>query len=93
MPKCSLASGHVASCGAFLHTYAVFYKAGHRALICSGLDVWLVEHGVRRLIISGIRSEQCCERTGQHASDSGYEVDYVIDAALTFTMIDRHGKQ
>jgi nicotinamidase-related amidase len=71
---------------------AVFYKRSHSAIIGSGLDVWLVQHGVRRVIISGIRTEQCCETTARHTSDLGYQVDYVTDATLTFPMIDRHGR-
>jgi nicotinamidase-related amidase len=72
---------------------AVFHKCRHSALIGSGLDVWLVQHGIRRLIVSGIRTEQCCETTTRHASDSGYQVDYVTDATLTFPMTDRLGRQ
>ena len=71
---------------------AVFYKRSHSALIGSGLDVWLVQHGIRRVIVTGIRTEQCCETTTRHASDSGYEVDYVTGATLTFPMTDRHGR-
>jgi nicotinamidase-related amidase len=71
---------------------AVFYKRSHSALIGSGLDVWLVQHGIRRVIVTGIRTEQCCETTTRHASDSGYEVDYVTEATLTFPMTDRHGR-
>ena len=71
---------------------AVFHKRSHSALIGSGLDVWLVQHGIRRLIVSGIRTEQCCETTTRHASDSGYQVDYVTEATLTFPMIDRKGR-
>ena len=55
--------------------------------------MWLTERGIRRLIISGIRTEQCCETTTRHASDSGYAVDYVGEATLTFAMTDRHGRQ
>jgi nicotinamidase-related amidase len=54
--------------------------------------VWLVEHGIRRLIVSGIRTEQCCETTTRHASDLGYEVDYVGEATLTFPMADAAGR-
>ena len=72
---------------------AVFQKHSHSALIGSGLDVWLTQHGVRRVIVCGIRSEQCCETTTRHASDLGYQVDYVTDATLTFPMTDRHGKE
>jgi len=72
---------------------AIFQKRSHSALVGSGLDVWLTQHGIRRVIVSGIRTEQCCETTTRHASDLGYQVDYVTDATLTFPMTDRHGKQ
>jgi nicotinamidase-related amidase len=70
----------------------VFQKRRHSALVGSGLGVWLVEYGIRRLIVSGVRTEQCCETTTRHASDSGYEVDYVSEATLTFPMTGRDGR-
>jgi nicotinamidase-related amidase len=65
---------------------ATFHKSRHSALVGTGLDVWLVRQGIRRVIVSGIRTEQCCETTTRHASDLGFEVDYVTDATLTFDM-------
>lgn len=65
---------------------ASFEKHRHSALVGTGLDVWLVEHGIRRLIVAGIRTEQCCETTTRHASDLGYAVDFVGAATLTFDM-------
>lgn len=65
---------------------AEFVKSRHSALVGTGLDVWLIRHGVRRLIVSGIRTEQCCETTARHASDLGWEIDFVCDATLTFDM-------
>ena len=89
----SLASGHVKTLAELsIAPDAVFYKHSHSALVGSGLDVWLVQHGIRRLIVSGIRTEQCCETTTRHASDIGYNVDYVTEATLTFAMTDRHGR-
>jgi nicotinamidase-related amidase len=72
---------------------AQFRKRRHSALVGSGLDVWLTRNGIRRLIISGIRTEQCCETTTRHASDLGYTVDYVAEATLTFPMTDRGGHE
>ncbi len=90
----SLASGYVVPLeGITFQPDAVFYKRSHSALIGSGLDVWLVRNRIRRLLVSGIRTEQCCETTARHASDSGYSVDYVMDATLTFAMTDRHGQR
>src|SRR5260370_17205678 len=89
----SLASGHVKTfAGIAIQPDAIFHKRSHSALIGSGLDVWLVQRGIRRLIVSRIRTEQCCETTTRHASDSGYEVDYVTEATLTFAMTERQGK-
>ena len=62
------------------------HKTRHSALVGSGLDVWLTQQGIRRLVISGIRTEQCCETTTRHASDLGWDVIYVPAATLTFTM-------
>ncbi|HEX8816070.1 MAG TPA: isochorismatase family protein [Terriglobales bacterium] len=89
----SQGSGHVTTlAGLTLSPDAVFRKRSHSALVGSGLEVWLVQHGIRRVIVSGIRSEQCCETTTRHASDIGFKVDYVTEATLTFPMTDRHGR-
>jgi nicotinamidase-related amidase len=89
----SVASGHVKTIeGLAITPDAVFHKRSHSALVGSGLDVWLVQHGIRRVIISGIRTEQCCETTARHSSDMGYEVNYVTEATLTFPMTDRRGR-
>lgn len=90
----SLGSGHVVPLRDLSFTPdAIFQKRSHSALVGSGLDVWLTQHGIRRVIVCGIRTEQCCETTTRHASDLGYQVDYVTDATLTFPMVDRHGRE
>jgi len=89
----SLALGHVKTLAELsIAPDAVFHKHSHSALVGSGLDVWLVQNGIQRLIVSGIRTEQCCETTTRHASDIGYDVDYVTEATLTFAMTDRRGR-
>jgi nicotinamidase-related amidase len=90
----SLAGGHVRTLAPLsIAADAVFHKHRHSALVGSGLPVWLAERGIRRLIVSGIRTEQCCETTARHASDSGYAVDFVSDATLTFAMTGRDGRR
>ncbi|MBP9905665.1 MAG: isochorismatase family protein [Rhodoferax sp.] len=72
-----------------LHAFepsATFFKSRHSALVGTGLDVWLTQHGIQKLIISGIRTEQCCETTTRHASDLGWQVDYCLEATLTWDM-------
>jgi nicotinamidase-related amidase len=66
---------------------ALFHKRVHNAFTGTGLQAWLREHGIRRVIVTGIRSEQCCETTSRVASDLGFEVDYVTEATLTFPMV------
>ncbi|MEN3261842.1 isochorismatase family protein [Sodalis endosymbiont of Spalangia cameroni] len=66
-------------------------KRVHNALTDSGLHEWLQEQGISRLIIAGLRTEQCCETTARVASDLGYQVTFVTEATLTFPM--RHGGQ
>lgn len=65
---------------------ATFEKHRHSALVGTGLMVWLHQNGIRRLIVAGMRTEQCCETTTRHASDEGFEVDFVLDATHTFDM-------
>lgn len=90
----SLASGHVRTLEPLsIAPDVVIHKHRHSALVGSRLPVWLAEHGIRRLLISGIRTEQCCETTTRHASDSGYEVDFVSEATLTFAMTGADGRR
>ena len=62
------------------------HKTRHSALVGTGLDVWLVQLGIRHLIVSGIRTEQCCETTARHASDLGWQVLFVPQATLTWDL-------
>ena len=76
---------------------AVFYKTVHSALFAQqdgggNLEAWLRDHGVTELLITGIRTEQCCETTARHASDVGFKVRFVSDATLTFPMQHANGR-
>jgi len=83
----SLASGFVKTLAPIaIEPDVVFHKHRHSALVGTGLPVWLTERGIRKLIVSGIRTEQCCETTTRHASDLGFDVDFVTEATLTFPM-------
>ena len=70
---------------------ATFEKHRHSALVGTGLGVWLHQHGIQRLIVAGIRTEQCCETTTRHASDEGWTIDFVSDATLSFDMTTPSG--
>jgi len=90
----SQASGHVRPLDGLVafEAAATFTKSRHSALVGTGLDVWLTRHGIQRLIVSGIRTEQCCETTTRHASDLGWAVDFVTEATLTFDMQQPDGR-
>lgn len=68
-----------------------FTKWRHSAFVGSPLEVFLIENGIRRLVISGLRTEQCCETTARHGSDLGWQVDYVTEATHTFPLTDATG--
>ena len=75
----------------------VFHKEVHSALFGRApngrtLEQWLRDFGVEHVVVTGIRTEQCCETTTRHASDSGFKVTYALDATLTFPMVSKSGR-
>lgn len=95
----SAASGHVRAMSELeLHADAVFHKHVHSAMFATTadgttLEAWLRAHDLGSLLVTGIRTEQCCETTTRHASDLGFAVRYVTDATLTFPMRTRAGRE
>jgi nicotinamidase-related amidase len=61
----------------------VLTKTSHNAFTTTNLQQLLTSHGIRELVIAGIRTEQCCETTARLASDLGYQVTFVTDATAT----------
>lgn len=45
--------------------------------------------GVKRVIVTGIQTEQCAETTTRVAADLGYDVDYVTEGTLTFPIVNK----
>ena len=94
----SLASGHVKTLKELRSApTAVFHKTVHSSLYAKDADGvslqdWLVKHDVEGIIVSGIRTEQCCETTSRHASDAGFKVVFPTDATLTFAMQSPSGQ-
>jgi len=62
----------------------VMLKDTRNAFTSTTLQANLLALGARRLAITGISMEQCCETTTRVAADLGYAVDFVIDATMTF---------
>jgi nicotinamidase-related amidase len=67
-------------------------KQRHSAFAGTPLETFLIENGIRRLVISGIRTEQCCETTTRHGSDLGWQIDYVTEATHTTPLTDAEGR-
>jgi nicotinamidase-related amidase len=86
-------SGHILAIKGLAHfeAAATFHKNRHSALVGTGLEVWLHQNQIGKIIVSGIRTEQCCETTTRHASDLGFAVDYALDATLTWDMLQPDG--
>jgi nicotinamidase-related amidase len=71
---------------------AEFEKHQHSALVDTGLKGWLHANGIQKIILCGIRTEQCCETTARHASDEGWQVEFASKAMLTFDMQHPNGQ-
>ena len=62
----------------------VMIKNTRNCFTSTTLQPYLSEKGVRRVSITGIQMEQCCETTARIAADLGYAVDFVTEATMTF---------
>ena len=67
----------------------LLHKTTRNCFTSTTLQALLLERGVRRLAVTGIQMEQCCETTARVAADLGYAVDFVMDATLTFPISSR----
>jgi nicotinamidase-related amidase len=64
----------------------VLYKTSHNAFTTTNLAQHLTSWGVTDVVVTGIRTEQCCETTARLASDLGYRVRFVLDATVTMPL-------
>ena len=62
----------------------VIHKTTRNALTSTNLLPMLLQRGIRRVVITGIQTEQCCETTARVAADLGFDVDFVTEATMTF---------
>jgi nicotinamidase-related amidase len=63
-------------------------KNTRNAFTSTNLQEILEARGVRRVVVTGISTEQCCETTTRVAADLGYDVDFVTEATRTFPIAD-----
>jgi ureidoacrylate peracid hydrolase len=52
------------------------------------LDLQLKKHGVRKVIVIGMRANTCIESTVRYAAELGYEVTLVKDAIGSFSLAE-----
>lgn len=69
---------------------AAVTKTTINAFTSTDLQERLEAAGIRRVVICGIRTEQCCETTARVAADLGFDVEFVTDATTT-SAIPAHG--
>jgi nicotinamidase-related amidase len=61
----------------------VLTKTSHNAFTTTNLQQLLTRRGIAEIVVSGMRTEQCCETTARVASDLGYRVTFVTEATAT----------
>lgn len=66
-------------------------KTTVNAFTSTDLEEQLRNLGVGRVIVCGIRTEQCCETTARMAADLGFAVEFVTDATTTSAIAANDG--
>jgi nicotinamidase-related amidase len=64
----------------------VFTRAAYSAFKTTGLDSYLRQKGIDRLVLCGIDSDACVLATGFEAFDLGYHIN--VDFSLTYSSND-----
>jgi nicotinamidase-related amidase len=57
----------------------------------TSLDVWLRNHAISSLTISGYMTQMCCDTTARQAFHNGYGVKFLSDATGTLTVTNHAG--
>ena len=58
-----------------IDSYSAFFDNGHRRQ--TGLDAWLREHGITRLVMMGLATDYCVKFSVLDALQLGYEVEVI----------------
>lgn len=66
-------------------------KTTVNAFTSTDLEAQLRRLGVERVVVCGIRTEQCCETTARMAADLGFAVEFVTDATTTSAIAANDG--
>lgn len=67
---------------------SVIHKTTRNCFTSTNLLPTLLRLGVRRIVVTGIQTEQCCETTARVGADLGFDVDFVTEATMTFPIAE-----
>jgi nicotinamidase-related amidase len=70
----------------------LFQKTVNSAFVGTGLQSFLRDAGIRRLVLTGLTTDHCVSATARTASDLGFEVVVVSDATATFERTGADGQ-
>ena len=62
----------------------ILVKDTYNSFTSTDLHQRLQALGVKRILVTGMNTEQCCETTARVGCDLGYDVDFIMDATRTF---------
>ena len=68
----------------------VIGKNTYDAFMHTDLEATLKQHGVERVLITGVMSDVCCDTTARSAFVRGYETWFICDACWTDTREQHH---
>lgn len=66
---------------------AVFNKTTFSPFSSTGIENYLLEHGIGKLVLTGLATSQCVETTGRDASERGFDVIQLHDAQADYDEI------
>jgi nicotinamidase-related amidase len=66
----------------------ILTKTSHNCFTTTNLQQRLTAERISEIVITGIRTEQCCETTARVGCDLGFDVTFLIDATATFPSPD-----
>ncbi|MBO9471636.1 cysteine hydrolase [Endozoicomonas sp. G2_2] len=70
----------------------VFTKSVHNAFLGTGLEAYLRDNDLLKLVITGFTTDHCVSTTTRMASDLGFTVRLVADSTATFDRKDIRGE-
>jgi len=71
---------------------SVFEKSVHTAFLGTGLEAYLREREIDRIVIAGFITNWCVSSTARMANNLGFKVVVIHDACATFALEDPFGE-